>query len=140
VPASPATIIVTLLPSKRSRVVMIAFILFTPLKQSQPICGEVRTVCGMSPKRPAIWLLVPSIRLEGARLVQPELAVSTHETVRFDARSRLRGRPGTARDNSPAKRLTFATGRFGRYSFVLATLAWRDRLGMLSRAIMSRSI
>jgi hypothetical protein len=43
VPANPTTIIATLLPSKISLVVMIAFILFTPLKQSQLICVEVRT-------------------------------------------------------------------------------------------------
>ena len=69
VPASPTTIMVTLLPSKKSRVVVIAFILFTPLKQCQFICGQARTVRSNSPNLFCIRPSVPEIRLERARLV-----------------------------------------------------------------------
>jgi len=86
VPANPTTIIATLLPNKKTRDVVIVFILFTPLKKTQLICVEARTARSKSPKRPFIRLLVPRIRLRRARFVQPELAVSTLETVRFDDR------------------------------------------------------
>ena len=56
VPANPTTIIATLLPSKKSRDVVIVFILFPPLKQSQFICGEARTARCERPKRPSIRL------------------------------------------------------------------------------------
>ena len=57
VPAKPITIIARLLPNKISRVVVIAFILFTPVKQSQLICVKGRTGRGNSPKHLSIRFL-----------------------------------------------------------------------------------
>jgi hypothetical protein len=85
VPANLTTIIARLLPSKKSRDVVIVFILFTLLKKSQLICVEARTASARVRSVLPIRLLVPRIRLKMARLVQPELAVPTLERVRSDA-------------------------------------------------------